>query len=291
MSITLVNEYGDLDEVGSFVFPGGEIQVKVDTDNLTITSQCVARLQSANNIMELLLVKDILDQERATWDGTDSCLIIPYFPYARQDRRMVKGEALSAKVICNLINSLNFSRVTSYDLHSDVVPALLNNFNHVEVQNIVADFDFLSDTLRLRNTVIVSPDVGASKKILKISQKLKKCYPKNDFPVIQASKVRDVNTGEITGTHIDFVSVSKYDNFVIMDDICDGGRTFIELAKVLREAGAKKIYLYVTHGIFSKGLDVFKELIDGIFTTNTFLNDYTSRKVESSVPLFVRNLV
>jgi ribose-phosphate pyrophosphokinase len=72
--------------------------------------------------------------------------------------------------------------------------------------------------------------------------------------------------------HFDGIPVEELakKDFLIVDDICDGGRTFIELAKVLRPWTTGKIYLYVTHGIFSNGLDVFNSLIDGVYTANPF---------------------
>ena len=89
------------------------------------------------------------------------------------------------------------------------------------------------------------------------------------LPMVRADKIRSTDTGEITGTVVYSEHIGSKD-FLIADDICDGGRTFIELAKVLRPLTDGKIYLYVTHGIFSKGLDVFEGLIDGVYTANPF---------------------
>jgi len=88
------------------------------------------------------------------------------------------------------------------------------------------------------------------------------------------AKDRDVKTGNITRTSI--TPIVHGGNAIIVDDICDGGRTFIELAKCLKPA-CDKVYLYVTHGIFSKGLDVFDGLIDHIWTANSFLTETDPR--------------
>jgi len=96
-----------------------------------------------------------------------------------------------------------------------------------------------------------------------------------DVGVIDASKVRDVKTGEILYTSVNYQEGGlKGKNVLIVDDICDGGRTFIELARVLENYNeANSVDLYVTHGIFSKGLGVFDGLIDKIYTPNSWIEE------------------
>ncbi len=126
------------------------------------------------------------------------------------------------------------------------------------------DFTRLIPTKYLNDTVVVAPDAGAAKKAFKVAQGL-------GLPMIQATKHRDLKIGDITDT-----TVAYYDhcepgtNYLIVDDICDGGRTFIELAKYIKQAKhLGKIYLYVTHGIFSKGMrPLLDSGIDHIFTAN-----------------------
>ncbi|MEI8631794.1 phosphoribosyltransferase family protein [Vibrio sp. PP-XX7] len=86
--------------------------------------------------------------------------------------------------------------------------------------------------------------------------------------MIQAQKLRNLKTGEIIKTEV--LGDVKGKKVLIADDICDGGRTFVELAKVLKSEGATEISLFVTHGIFSKGFEVFAGLIDVIYTTDSF---------------------
>ena len=99
----------------------------------------------------------------------------------------------------------------------------------------------------VKNAVLVAPDAGAIKKVLKVAQV-------TGLPMVRADKIRDVNTGAITETVV-YSDHIKDKSFLIVDDICDGGRTFIELEKVLRPLTDAYVYLYVTHGIFSKGLE------------------------------------
>jgi ribose-phosphate pyrophosphokinase len=112
---------------------------------------------------------------------------------------------------------------------------------------------------------LVSPDAGAYKKIFDFA---------NWFgikEIITASKVRDLDSGKILKTVVP--SLENYNdemNYVIQDDICDGGRTFIELAKAIKEQKPDaKIYLVVTHGIFSAGFDLLVQYLDGIYCTNS----------------------
>jgi ribose-phosphate pyrophosphokinase len=192
-------------------------------------------------------------------------LICPYLPYARQDRVANHGEALSVAVMTEIINGLEFESVEVWDVHSDVSLALLNR-----VSNITPDHWLKRLDLNWNNFVLVSPDAGSRKKV----QRLSKLF---NVPVIYADKTRDTQTGEINGTvvHLDQVvdihGVTGYKNYLIVDDICDGGRTFIDLAKELRKFTFGEIRLYVTHGIFSKGLDVFNDIIDKIYCPNSWL--------------------
>lgn len=190
-------------------------------------------------------------------------LVMPYVPFARQDRINVVGEPLSIAVFANVINSLKFERVTVMDPHSDVVPALINRVH------VIHQTDVFGPTLRrivndvVGDIVLISPDGGALKKIYKLAQCVK------SQGVIECSKRRDVRTGEIDGVTVPeyYAQYAGY-HAVIVDDICDGGRTFIELAKALIERGceSKRITLMVTHGFFTKGLQVFDGLIDHIYT-------------------------
>ena len=113
--------------------------------------------------------------------------------------------------------------------------------------------------------VLVSPDAGAYKKVFGVGQLF------GIENIITASKVRDVKTGKILSTELP--SIKKYNDsmkYVIVDDICDGGKTFIELSKAIKEQKSDaKIYLIVTHGIFSKGCDELMEHIERIYTTNS----------------------
>jgi ribose-phosphate pyrophosphokinase len=236
-----------------FSFPSGcEQHVKINYNSEDVTICC--RIKSSNDLMNLFLATDALRR-----NGTKSVsAVIPFLPYARQDRVMVKGEPLSVKVIADLINSQNYDQVTILDPHSDVAPALINNCR------VITNYSFVASVLASFNYYrIASPDAGALKKVYSLASSI---GHKN--PIVECGKKRDVVTGKITATTCNESNLEGADVFIV-DDICDGGFTFTELAKVLKTRNCGKIYLIVTHGIFSKGIDAL-EGIDHVFTTDSF---------------------
>ncbi|SRR6266567_3038846 len=250
--------------IESFNFPGGECSVKIPEicfDRNAIT----AYLYSSNDIMKLLLTVDAI---RRIYPMAKITLIIPYFPYARQDRVCNQGEALSVKIMANLINGLNCDEVIIYDPHSDVTSALINNCHTVDSLKLINGSILFNTIEDDQNLIFISPDNGAEKKVRNIAKYFNR-------RMICATKVRDIATGEIIDTHImlrDHIIVNPNQNLLIIDDICDGGRTFIEIAKKLVAQRPKgNLYLYVTHGIFSKGLDPLKEYFNKVFCYHTML--------------------
>jgi ribose-phosphate pyrophosphokinase len=242
----------------AFVFPGGESQVTVPAELQQIVQDLAqvrihALLKSANDVMQLLLLTDALRR-------LNPCLVLhldmPYVPYARQDRVCSPGEALGAAVFCKLINDQDYASVTVVEPHSDVTPALLQRTRIVDASA------FLAAALRApqfeRGVTLLAPDAGAHKRVQALAKKLK--VP----DVLFAQKVRDPRTGRITETRAPDVIPEQ--PILVVDDICDGGRTFLELARAMRPKTAQPLYLYVTHGIFSHGFDELNSLYDRIFT-------------------------
>jgi len=242
-------------EYKSLVFSGGEVHVNISGVQMYPKNRIFALLRNSNDIMELLLVCNAIKE---TGRGL-SILEIPYIPYARQDRVCSEGDAFSLKVFAELINNLGFEKIIGWDAHSDVTGALINNYKNIPQEIIIPD------ELGMSVDYICIPDAGAIKKSFNVQKVL------DIKKSILATKHRDLITGEITHTEI-YCDDLKNRDILIVDDICDGGRTFIELAKKLRKKGAGKIKLFITHGIFSKGIDVFDGWIDQIFTTQSMCN-------------------
>lgn len=233
------------------IFSGGEVQIRINSQRAFSSATIETHIRSSEDLIELLMVTDALRRHGCK----ELSLIMPYIPYARQDRVCAPGEALSIKVFADLINAQHYEEVEVWDPHSDVATALLHNCYAVHCLDFVARIP-----LDMADITLVAPDAGAAKKVMTVSQKLGAHF-------LQATKIRDANTGEITGTSINHGVLHSKNHYLIVDDICDGGRTFIELAKEIKLSSAK-VDLYVTHGIFSKGFAVFDGLIDTIYCAN-----------------------
>lgn len=249
--------HGQEIEFKSLTFSGGEPHIKILSQieagsEVSITH----RIRSFNDLGLICIATDALKR----LDLIPETLFIPYFPAARQDRVMVPGEALSVKVYAEIINKLSFKRVFVFDPHSEVTPAVLN---HCEA---ISNHSFVSEVVKQigENVVLVSPDGGALKKIYKVSEAL------GGFQVVECSKSRDVKTGKLSGFKV-YEDDLQGQDCLIVDDICDGGGTFIGLAQELKNKNAGRLFLCVSHGIFSKGFENLK-CFEQIFTTDSFKN-------------------
>lgn len=191
-------------------------------------------------------------------------LDMPYLPYARQDKRIDNNSTFALHTFAKLLNSLNFNQVTVLDAHNNFRANMINGLvdgspkRHISYAQQTLDVDLL-----------LFPDAGA--KLRYEAYSLEMCWPKS----VYADKVREQATGLIKG--ITIVGKVKGKKLLIVDDICDGGMTFILVAKEALAQGAKEVHLYVTHGIFSKGLAPLLESgIKRIFTHKGEVNPVTS---------------
>ena len=247
-------------------FPDGQQTVDLvrGTVNVVEDIRIETRLNSFSDLEILICATKAL----RNITRTPISLYVPYFLGSRSDRKFVEGGVNYLKeVICPIVNSLDFHKVEVLDPHSDVLEACLNNF--IKVPN----FGFVKYALtQIDNkdgaqsrVCLVSPDAGAYKKIFDVAQKF------NIDNIITASKVRDLKTGAILRTEIPILDQHKDLKYIIIDDICDGGRTFTELAKVMKQSRpTAKLYLIVTHGIFSAGFDELSKYFEQIYTTNSY---------------------
>jgi len=256
--LNLDNEFEPLGksiEYEHFTFTGGEPHIKIKApvtanDEVTITT----RIRQFNDVGLLLLAADALRRMRVA----KLHLLLPYFPAARQDRVAVAGEALSVKVYADILNSARFESITILDPHSEVTPALLENVR------VISNHKFVAQCLEgMTEYTLISPDGGALKKIYRLSQHL------GGQPIVECSKHRDVKTGNLSGFAA-YTDDLQGKTCVIVDDICDGGGTFLGLADELKRKNAGDIYLIVTHGIFSNGFDKLAQKFKKIYSTNSF---------------------
>lgn len=204
-------------------------------------------------------------------------LHVTYFIGARSDRKFEEGSINYVKnIISPIINSQNYGDVIVTHPHSDVLEACLNNFRKVDNKSIVKSAleDIDNKDGAQSRTCFVSPDAGAMKTVFTLAQEFKV------KELIVGTKVRNLKTGEILKTEISDVNFQGIENMVIIDDLCDGGKTFIELAKAIKVKGySGKIFLIVTHGIFSKGFSELNEYFDKIYTTNSYQNHEDTDKL------------
>jgi ribose-phosphate pyrophosphokinase len=257
-----------------FTFKGGEPHIKIEELPKDTEVMIAIRVGDFSDMGLLLLAVDALKRMGIT----KISLFIPYFPGARQDRLMVPGEPLTCKVYADLINNLNLTEVIIMDPHSDVTPAVLDNCtvlnNHKFVDLVINHIVEYVEDVDEMEYCIVSPDAGANKKVKALTKFLfEKDQSNGDgTDIVYCDKTRDVTTGKITAFTVAAEDLTGK-TCIIVDDICDGGGTFLGLSKALRAKGASKIYLAATHGIFSRGFDALNEVVDGIFTTNSFFQE------------------
>lgn len=279
MSIQITTVDGTIIPAKFLQFSGGERHVQLGEsalDDVTGTMNIRADMLSSNDVMDYLLLESVLFNS-----GLPVNLEIPYFPYARQDRACAAGQAFSLQVMTRLLNVNSFEiptslqhKITVWDCHSEkTIDLLKKNTCFSEVINIspvdiIQQSPSLVDIITSTNTVMVCPDHGAIVRTTLIAESFKNA--KNGQPaVICCEKQRDPLTGKILNSKVNATDLTGL-TAVITDDICDGGATFIGIARELRKLNCQAIVLYVTHGIFSRGLGVFDGLIDHIFTTNSF---------------------
>ncbi len=191
-----------------------------------------------DNLMELLIISDTLRRSSAS----RITAVIPYFGYARQDRRTKARTPISAKLVANLIANSGIERVLTMDLHA----AQIQGFFDIPVDNLYASPIFALDIMhhfkgRMDELMIVSPDVGGVARARELAQRL-------DAPLGIVDKRRE-KAGEVTEMTV--IGDVSGKTVVIVDDICDTAGTLCKAADVLVEAGATEVHAYITHGVLS----------------------------------------
>jgi ribose-phosphate pyrophosphokinase len=259
-------------------FPDGQQDIRLTLDPEMAKwgrVEILSRFNSFKDLEVIIAAKAALQRAGIS----DVSLFIPYLLGARSERKFVDGgTSYLVDVVAPILNAQNFSQIRCMDAHSDVALAAINGlisepntrFVMWALQQIEGNLP-----LTLSKSVVVSPDAGAAKKIYNLLGTLFPTQAALDAAKVQiifASKHRDLATGKILGSDVPVPADSWGRNFIIVDDICDGGRTFTEIAKALRgepKFGDAKVYLISTHGIFSDGYSELNKNFDGIFTTDS----------------------
>ena len=249
-------------------FADGEVYVEIN-ENIRGNSIFVVQSTSTpanDNLMELLICIDALRRSSAK----NITAVIPYFGYARQDRKVVPRTAISAKLVSNLITNAGANRILSVDLHAGQI----QGFFDIPVDNLFSTPIFakhIKRKLRINNLICVAPDVGGVERARSLGRRINVSIAIVDKrrPAPGKSEVMNI-VGNI-----------KNKNCIIVDDIIDTGGTIVNAAKALKDKDAKDIYVYITHAVLSGQAveQIEKSQIKKLITTDTIDN---SKKIRGS---------
>lgn len=234
------------------MFPDGTSQIwKIAEEQLNTARKVIWKFESEGEFIHLAQLVRLIDMT----SKRRLILYITYLPYARQDKPISNNACFALEIFANLLNDLGFEEVYITDPHSDRALYLIENSCPIYPVERVRN---LYELLKVER--VCYPDEGASRKYASQFR----------LPSIQAIKKRDADTGKII-----YLKFEEYHGFIkdksilIIDDICDGGMTFVLLAKALKELDVGEIFLFVTHGIFSNGTrHLFEAGISRIFTND-----------------------
>jgi ribose-phosphate pyrophosphokinase len=234
-----------------------------DLDVMAVDTMVLRHSDTLQFVTAMFIVDSIREQ-----GGRIEKLIIPYLPGARQDRVNPTGDILfAAKGFADMLNAREFSRVITLDPHSNVMFDLIDNCETYHLWHVAEKIGPWADESRTNRkyTAVIAPDKGAADRAETFGAWF-------NIPVISASKQRDVSTGALSGFQVD-VEPGRY---LVVDDICDGGGTFVGLGEKIMEQGAIAD-LYVTHGLFAKGTRRLRELYREIYTTDSVFQHNANR--------------
>ena len=261
-------------------FADGEIYVEI---NENIRGNNIFIIQSISspandNLLEMLLCIDALKRSSAK----NITAVIPYFGYARQDRKVVPRTSISAKLVSNLITKAGADRVVTVDLHAGQI----QGFFDIPVDNLFATpifYRHIKKRLKLNNIVCVSPDAGGIVRTRGLSKLL-------DVGLAIVDKRRP-SPGKSEVMNI--IGNVKNKVCIMVDDIIDSGGTIVNAAKMLQNKGAKEIHVYITHGVLSG--DAVKKIknspIKNLVITDTIDNSKKINNAKNIEILSISNLL
>ena len=261
-------------------FADGEIYVEI---NENIRGNSIFVIQSVSspandNLMELLLCIDALKRSSAK----NITAVIPYFGYARQDRKVVPRTSISAKLVSNLIAKAGADRVVTVDLHAGQI----QGFFDIPVDNLFATPIFarhVKKKIKTNNLICIAPDVGGTERARALGKLLNVGLAIVDKRRPKAGQSQVMNIiGDVRGK-----------TCIIVDDIIDSGGTIVNAAAALKKRGAKDVHVYVTHGVLSGGAEnkIKKSNIKNLVITDTIDNAAKVKNIKNIEVLTISNLV
>jgi ribose-phosphate pyrophosphokinase len=243
------------------IFPDSQPHININTIAEGDEVKVICSITDTSKLLQLLETANALDNLFAK----KKVLVIPYLMAARYDRLMQTGDSIDLKVVADLVNSCGFEKVYLYDVHSEVALLLIKNAIGITNENLVRMYD-------MPNAVLICPDAGASKKVGKYFG-----WNSNIKDIVYCSKNRDLSTGNLTLEILEPQECTNR-NCVIIDDICDGGGTFLAIAEKIQPA---HLTLIVTHGIFSKGFETLHKYFQQIIVSDSLYKTYDSPIVKT----------
>ncbi len=261
-------------------FSDGEIYIEI---NENIRGNSIFVIQSVSspandNLMELLLCIDALKRSSAK----NITAVIPYFGYARQDRKVVPRTSISAKLVSNLIAKAGADRVVTVDLHAGQI----QGFFDIPVDNLFATPIFarhVKKKIKTKNLICIAPDVGGTERARALGKLLNVGLAIVDKRRPKAGQSQVMNIiGDVRGK-----------TCIIVDDIIDSGGTIVNAAAALKKRGAKDVHVYVTHGVLSGGAEnkIKKSNIKNLVITDTIDNSAKVKNIKNIEVLTISNLV
>jgi len=261
-------------------FADGEIYIEI---NENIRGNSIFLIQSVSspandNLMELLLCVDALKRSSAK----NITAVIPYFGYARQDRKVAPRTSISAKLVSNLITKAGADRVVTVDLHAGQI----QGFFDIPVDNLFATPIFsrhIKKNIKVKNLICVSPDVGGVERTRALARKL-------DLGIAIIDKRRPA-PGKSQVMNV--VGNVNNKTCIIVDDIIDSGGTIVNAAQALIDRGAKEVHVYITHGVLSgEAVNKIKNSrIKNLVITDTIDNSNKLKKAKNIEVLSICNLL
>lgn len=251
----------------SWKYPGGEVGVRA----LEVPPRVLAHVQSSDDLLRLLMY---LQATRLTIDGR--VVFIPYLPYARQDRVAAPGDPDAIDMLARMLGMTSVREFVTLDVHS---PHARRRFLEAGCAlSSLSPLPYLeryidSVARRERPLVLVAPDAGAREKVTEYALGLEG----RSVEIICCAKKRAADTGALSGFEIVSApdSLHPHASVFVVDDICDGGGTFLGVAEALRAkyAQALQLHLFTSHGIYSKGLEALTTAYQSLGSTDSFLHE------------------
>lgn len=260
MTIAVIPDLGDGEEyeIGyeKLTFPDGQPHIKLNQVVEKKYVDITVSITSPDDLFDLMLVTEIL-----TRSENDIHLYIRYLMGGRMDRPIDDQSPDTLSVVAMMLRDgtgYAFDSITVLDPHSEMSTRRLVAEAHYPLRDV---WEML-ENYRPEDVVIVIPDDGAKERVHRMTEGT--AFTR----FVQGHKKRDPINGKLSGFSVDDIKTVEGYQCIMIDDLCDGGYTFTGIAKLLREAGAIQVDLFVTHGVFSKGRNL--DGIDNIYTTNSY---------------------